>query len=233
MDGNLGETGVWGERLRGIIYHPSYRAYALRRLFKTIGIDLDQVLRAMGYRFEFLDRVVLYREWDGFLRAQGGSSLDALEISPGENSRWRGWGFKTYNSVQYPEFDICRDRLDRTFDVIVLDNVLEHVPEPTAAIRNVETMLRPNGHLLVATPFMIKVHGAPDDYSRWTQQGMRRLIEGNGFAGCRVTVGAWGNRDAVKASLDRWAMQGWRRRLRNEPDFPVMVWATATKVRTD
>lgn len=229
MDSKASATAGWAERLSWILFHPGYRGYVLRKVCGAVGIDVDRILRAAGYRFEFLDRVVLYRAWDAFLAGQNIAAFDALEISPGDNSRWHGKGFRSYSAVQYPAFDICRDTLDRRFDLVIIDNVLEHVAAPAAAIRNAAAMLRAGGILLVSTPFLIKVHGAPYDFSRWTEPGLRRLLEDCGFEPDRVTSGAWGNRACVKASLYGWPMQGWRRKLENEPEFPVMVWCIARK----
>jgi len=142
-------SGSLRERFRWLVSHAGYRAYVLRKLLGKCGVDLDAVLKATGYRFEFLDRVVLYRVWDEFLRLRDLSVLDTLEISPGENSRWHRKEFKSYTSVQFPSFDLCQQTLDRVFDVVIIDNVLEHVPDPRAAVGNAFAMLRAGGHLMV------------------------------------------------------------------------------------
>lgn len=229
MDAKVNVGRKTAERIVGVLRDPSYRMYVVKKLLDKCGVDLDRLLKATGYRFEFLDRVVLYRVWDVFLATRGTKDLEALEVSPGENSRWRYKGFKSYEAVQYPTFDICTQRLDRVFDVIIIDNVLEHVHDALAAVRNAFAMLRPGGVVMIAVPFLIKIHGAPDDYWRWTEQGIRRLAEQGGFIPANIMTGSWGNRACVKASFNRWPMQGWRRRLKNEPVFPVMVWCVACK----
>lgn len=49
--------------------------------------------------------------------------------------------------------DICAPlALGRQFDVITLNDVLEHVPDPQAALQNIWGLLREGGYLLATTP---------------------------------------------------------------------------------
>jgi SAM-dependent methyltransferase len=45
-----------------------------------------------------------------------------------------------------------------TFDLIVLDNVIEHLPDPLAAIRELHRYLAPDGRLVIITPNMESGH---------------------------------------------------------------------------
>jgi SAM-dependent methyltransferase len=54
--------------------------------------------------------------------------------------------------------------------------VLEHVPDPITATRNLLQLLRPGGHLIVNTPFLVRIHGSPGDFWRFTPDGMRLLL---------------------------------------------------------
>jgi hypothetical protein len=90
-------------------------------------------------------------------------------------------------------------------------------------------MLKPGGHLLVTTPFLIKVHEVPVDCSRWTELGMKHLLAECGFPIDGIWTGSWGNRACVQANFRNWARRGWFKSLANEPEFPVSVWALARK----
>ena len=199
------------------------------KLAATVGIDLSKILSATGYQFEFLDRIELYKSWEEYLSALPTESMMVLEISPQENSRWKSYGFRSYEHTVYPEFDICEETLDKSFDLIIADNVFEHVAKPYSAAKNVRSMLNSGGVFLMATPFLMRVHGAPDDYTRWTESGLRMFLEEAGFRPEMISVHSWGNRKAVKASFDEFPRFGWRRDMRNEPEFPVMIWAMAKK----
>jgi SAM-dependent methyltransferase len=154
--------------------------------------------------------------------------LSVLEIS---GDYWgRVEKFKAYRSVHYPEFDICASALDEQFDLIIAEQVFEHLQWPYRAGKHLHQMLRPGGHLLITTPFLIRIHEAPDDCSRWTETGIRYLLAECGFELERIVTGSWGNRACVRANFVRWARyRRWLCSLRNEPDFPVVVWAFAQK----
>jgi 2-polyprenyl-3-methyl-5-hydroxy-6-metoxy-1,4-benzoquinol methylase len=172
-------------------------------------------------------RVVMDQETDKLVDSLNIPSLDVLEIS---GDKWKPKGFKSYTSVQYPEFDICANAMDRQFDLIIAEQVFEHLLWPYQAGRNVHSMLMPGGHFLITTPFMIRVHNFPYDCSRWTATGLRYFLAECGFSLEQITVGSWGNEKCVVANFHDWMPYNKRKHsLHNEEDFPLVVWAIAKK----
>jgi SAM-dependent methyltransferase len=193
---------------------------------------LARVARAVGYDKTHITRVVAYRAIDDFFDTLPCDQLDALEISAGWKWRDRNWG--SFTEMNWPEHDICdgplmRDSQVRQFDVVIADNVWEHLKYPARSARSVFAMLKPGGYFINITPFLIRHHPIPLDCSRWTETGMRHFLEEAGFDPDAVTTGSWGNAGAVRANFHRWARAGWRRRWPNDPDFPITVWAIAKK----
>jgi SAM-dependent methyltransferase len=184
-------------------------------------------LDLVGYDYTHWLRTVMYRECFSWLEALVPSQLDALEISSGY--RWRSLGFKSFTGTSYPEFDICAETLDQRVDLIIADQVFEHLLWPYRAARNVHTMLRPGGYFLVTVPFMVRVHDIPVDCSRWTETGLRYFLAECGFPLESIRTASWGNRSCVKANFKKWVRRGWFRSLRNEPNYPLVVWALAQK----
>jgi SAM-dependent methyltransferase len=170
-------------------------------------------------------RVVLNRAVDAHLRALDPPSKRAAEISGDLQARlpWR-----SFTSLSWPEFDLCAPLDGRdTYDVVICEQVIEHVPDPAAAAANLRGLCRPGGHVVVSTPFLIRVHElwGMEDYWRFTPRGLRTLLERAGLA--VDSVGTWGNRHCVTGNFDRWpAYRRWLP-LGNEPDLPVQVWAFA------
>jgi hypothetical protein len=193
----------------------TYEWYRYRAL-ASVGYDMTQWLR-----------VTQHRAWRAKIASMNAASLDACEISPQGVATWAS-GWRSYTPLQYPEFDICRPPAEESqFDVLIADQVLEHLEDPWAATANMRAMLRRDGTAFITAPFLVRVHGSPNDYSRWTEAGLRKLLEKSGFRDIETT--AWGNRACAKANFRRWAEFGWGRSLKNEPNFPCNVWAFARR----
>lgn len=153
------------------------------------------------------------------------AKLDVLEIS---GQAWRDAGFRSYRGVDYPHFDICKDRLPVQFDLVIAEQVFEHIRNPGSAARNVRRMLRAGGVFLVTTPFLIKLPPMPLDLWRWSPAGLQAMLEDAGFV--QVEVGAWGNRACVAGNFDYWPeYDSAAHSLDNEPDFPLVVWGIARR----
>jgi SAM-dependent methyltransferase len=68
-----------------------------------------------------------------------------------------------------------------TYDLVLCSQVLEHIAEPDKAIREVIRVLRPGGKLVLTVPFLSRLHEEPFDYFRFTEHGLRVLLENAGF----------------------------------------------------
>jgi SAM-dependent methyltransferase len=170
-------------------------------------------------------RVPLIRAVDRHLAALDPPARTAAEIS-GDAQASKPW--KAFTSLDYPAFDLCAPLGGQgPFDVVICEQVLEHVVDPWAAARNLRGLCAPGGHVVVSTPFMIRVHElwGMQDYWRFTPRGLRTLLEGAGLV--VDEVGSWGNRRVIDGNLRHWpAYRRWMS-LRDEPDVPVQVWAFA------
>ncbi len=65
---------------------------------------------------------------------------------------------------------------DRSVDLVLCTQVLEHARDPAAALRECARVLRPGGHLFASTHGTYPFHPHPNDYWRWTQQGLEALV---------------------------------------------------------
>jgi len=134
----------------------------------------------------------------------------------------------------YPEVDIqnLKGFPDNKYDIVVLDQILEHVEEPFQAMSEIHRILKPGGTLIAAVPFLVYVHPTPDDFWRFTESGIRKLCKN--FS--RVDVSWWGNRVAMHL-INKYGfpLKVWQARmllgftLRNEKNFPVIYWFLAQK----
>jgi SAM-dependent methyltransferase len=177
-------------------------------------------------------RIVMNKETRQMVERLSPRDLDVLEISGGLSSRWSEPGlFRTYTTAEYPEYDVCAGPFQvAAFDLVIAEQVFEHLLWPYRAARHVHQMVRPGGHCLVTTPFLIRLHDSPNDCSRWTEVGLRHLLAEGGFDLSATQTGSWGNRACVLANFDAWeTYRPGEHSLKNEPDYPVVVWALTKK----
>src|SRR5215831_16320944 len=166
-------------------------------------------------------RTVMNREVDALIRALPPEHLDAVEISG--NLRG-GYAWHSYQRTHYPDFDLCGDDLpEHTYDFVICEQVLEHVADRWRAAANLRRLCRPGGLVLVSTPFLIRVHGEPEDYWRFTDAGLEHLLSRAGLD--VLWVRTWGNAACVRANFRTWKRRRPWHSLRNDPKLPVTVWA--------
>jgi SAM-dependent methyltransferase len=65
---------------------------------------------------------------------------------------------------------------DKTFDTILIFEVLEHCPEPALVLNECRRVLVEMGHLFLSTRFLYPQHDAPYDYFRFTEESLRYLL---------------------------------------------------------
>lgn len=70
---------------------------------------------------------------------------------------------------------------NHSFDSILCNQVLEHVPSPDLFLEEINRVVRVNGRLLLTVPFVWGEHEKPNDFRRYTSFGIIDLLERNGF----------------------------------------------------
>ncbi len=72
-------------------------------------------------------------------------------------------------------------RPDNSYDSILCNAVLEHVPDPEKVMGELHRLLAPGGHVVVSVPFLQPFHPTPFDFRRYTREGVLQLAERTGF----------------------------------------------------
>src|ERR1044072_2209836 len=113
---------------------------------------------------------------------------EILEVGAGHYDHRPFFGCKLTkfdgDESQHP--DIVGEALDMPieydrFDGALAISVLEHVDDPYQVVREIYRVVKPGATVFAWIPFTFGVHGFPEDVSRFTTFGMRRLFERAGF----------------------------------------------------
>lgn len=71
---------------------------------------------------------------------------------------------------------------DNTADIVLSSQVLEHVPNPELYLNEVHRILKKGGLLFLSTHGHMIYHPVPEDYWRWTHEGLRKKLAGASLA---------------------------------------------------
>jgi SAM-dependent methyltransferase len=153
----------WMHALRYTPLHPQFFAYRYERLrYQIAGLTCTGKVLDIGCGRQplraFLDADC---EYIGLDYPQTG---EPYETRPGIHG--------DAQSLPFP---------DGTFDTVVCLEVLEHVLNPDAALNEARRVLKPEGHLLLSTPFLYPIHDAPSDFRRWTAHGLEAMAQSSGL----------------------------------------------------
>lgn len=87
----------------------------------------------------------------------------------------------TYNQIDVRSeiYDIPLP--DKSVDIILCTQVLEHLKYPTKAIQEMRRLLKCGGRLYLTVPFASEEHMLPYDYYRYTRFSLDFLMRENGF----------------------------------------------------
>ena len=163
---------------------------------------------------------------------------DVLSISHSKNfCEILGISPAKLTEANYPEHNLLSLKFpDDSFDFLFADQVLEHVEgDPQQAMDETWRVLRPGGIAVHTTCLIMPVHGAPNDYWRFTPYGLKLLAKK--FSRI-IDYGGWGNLDVWR--LERLGLRyagiphaTWhplhKMATRNDPMWPVVIWLVAEK----
>ncbi len=155
--------------------HPLPDMESARRLYSSPAYYNTDNISQYGYN-DYVRNKHLYvnlfnRRLDEILLYTGGETGRLLDVGCAtgvllELARLRGWEvrgvdvstYATGIARDYYNLDVCTGELaearypDAHFDVVVMDDLVEHVADPTALVEECRRILRPDGLLTLNTP---------------------------------------------------------------------------------
>jgi SAM-dependent methyltransferase len=184
-----------------------------------------------------ITRFFMYRHFAKF-RQSPASTASVLSISHSvELCGVLGLAEARLVEANYPEYSaLSLPFPDESFDYVVSDQVLEHIEGPPQRVIDESfRVLKPGGLAIHTTCFINPIHRDPNDFWRFTPDGLALL--GRPFSRI-VDCGGWGNPYVwviVRLGLryDGIPERRWhplyRLAMRNDPDWPISTWLIAQK----
>jgi len=114
--------------------------------------------------------------------------------------KWLGVDMQEGHNVDAIEDIHAMSFNNDSFGSILCSEVLEHVRKPWVAFDEMYRVLKPDGWCIVTTLFSFPIHGFPDDYWRFTPNGMWHLMNDAGFK--NIEVQSAGDYDMVLVDHD-------------------------------
>jgi SAM-dependent methyltransferase len=70
---------------------------------------------------------------------------------------------------------------DNCIDTVILTQVIEHVEKPANVLLEINRILKAQGYLILAWPFLYPIHEEPRDFYRYTSFGLTHLAQEANF----------------------------------------------------
>ncbi|MDR3254689.1 MAG: class I SAM-dependent methyltransferase [Synergistaceae bacterium] len=142
----------------------------------------------------YIDR----RELMSFMRRTGQSIVagsDVLDFGCGgkpyrgcfdKNLNYVGLEYDTPGNREHSKADVFYDGdefpfPDDSFDAVLCTQVLEHTNKPDFYVKEMRRVMRDGGKAIITVPFMFQQHAKPYDFFRYSEFGLRHILEKNGF----------------------------------------------------
>jgi len=89
---------------------------------------------------------------------------------------------------------------NNTIDVVMSNQVLEHVLDERKSVAEAFRVLKDGGYFIGSVPHISPIHLEPYDFRRFTEYGLKQLLENNGFEVLEID-GNGGVRKAIALTL--------------------------------
>jgi len=128
---------------------------------------------------------------DYFNEFLGRIKKDAIVVELGSGNKRCTEDIINVDIFPFPNVDVLSDIKktpfgDNTVDYVIIDAVLEHVPEPQTVCKEIYRILKPGGMVFCVVPLIHQYHGYPKHYFNITEDGLLHLF--NEFSTCEVKL---------------------------------------------
>lgn len=137
----------------------------------------------------YLDAFLAATHWHGRVLDVGGKKENKRGTFRPPLTAVECWEYVNIDATTMPDYASPAEKLpvpDASYDMVLLSEVLEHLPEPEKALAEAFRVLRPSGMLICAAPFLYPLHADPEDYQRWLPSKYDHVLRGLGFIQAKI-----------------------------------------------
>lgn len=133
-------------------------------------------LVAATMRRRLLDQRLNNAEFCGRVLDIGGKKTGKRGTFVPPSSCRETWEYLNVDDATNPDYCTSAECIpveDKTFDTVVMTEVLEHLENPGQVLREAVRVVKNGGKVIATIPFLYAVHADPADYQRWTPEKIR------------------------------------------------------------
>jgi len=167
-------SGILG-RVQDLLKHHGKLYYFLLDVFKPIFMDAfsKRKIRNILKQYDHSDTI--------------------LNLGSGPNYYMGRKDIINIDIFAFDEVDIVADAENlpienNSIDFLINIAMLEHVKKPESVVKEIYRIIKPGGKILCYLPFIQPFHAAPNDFQRWTVEGIKTLF--SSFNKIEVFIGA-------------------------------------------
>ena len=158
----------------------------------------------------YLDAFLTGTPWRGRVLDVGGKKQRKRGLFRPPLNSVETWEYVNIDAETMPDYVASAESLpiaDKSFDMVLLSEVLEHLQFPEQCLEEAFRVLKDGGDLVVATPFMYPLHADPYDFQRWLPEKYVFVLSKIGFQSVDVVPmgGCFASMHDLVQLASRWA----------------------------
>lgn len=99
------------------------------------------------------------------------------------------WKYVNFDEKTNPDFLCSAEAIplnNESIDGFLMCELLEHAANPETILKEAYRLLKPNGTGWISIPFLYQKHGDPDDFQRWTDLKIYKVMDNTGFKNIKI-----------------------------------------------
>jgi len=154
----------------------------------------------LTFRRYYLDQMLLSQKYYGKVLDVGGKKDNKRGVFRPALENVKSWEYLNIDVDTNPDYCCSADTIpveDECFDMVLLNEVLEHLEDPKSVLQECYRVVKKGGMMIISMPFLYAIHADPYDFQRWTDVKLKQELQHAGFSYEHISVKPMGSLFAV------------------------------------